>query len=598
VVLLAGFAAWTLLSIAWADVKGDAWDGANRTLLYLAVFALFALWRWRPGAAMVAFGAYAAAVAAVGAVTVARAAAADDLDRFFVSSRLAEPVGYPNANCALFLAAFWPALFLASRRSLPRGLRGPALATAGLLLHLALLPQSRGSLVAAPLVLAAYVALVPGRIRSLLALAPIAAVTALASPVLLDVYSPGASPAELRAVVDDAGIALLLSFAALLAIGAGWELLDRRVRLSERTVRLGSRLIALAAGAVVVALAVAALVAIGNPATWVLDRWDELTSVGTPEFRTSRLTLDLGSNRYDFWRVAVGEFRDSPLQGVGADNFAQDYVRERKSDEEPLYPHSLELAVLSQTGLVGTLLFAGFLGTALASALRARRAADPSAWPVAAAAVVTFGYWAIHGSVDWFWEFPGLGAPAVAWLGLAAALGRDAAPQPAPTAAPRPLRRLAVAAGALVLLAVAASLVPPWLAAREVDLAATSWRDDPGQAFERLDRARKLNVLSERPDLIAGAIASRLGDRARMKRAFLDALGRNPNDWYAQLEVAIVDSLEGRREAALARLARARELNPLEPAIALVSRQIRAGKPVSPRVIDRMFLQRVEARTS
>src|SRR5258707_13640721 len=37
---LAGYTALSFLSIAWAAVPGDAWEGADRTLLYLLVFAL------------------------------------------------------------------------------------------------------------------------------------------------------------------------------------------------------------------------------------------------------------------------------------------------------------------------------------------------------------------------------------------------------------------------------------------------------------------------------------------------------------------------------------------------------------------------------
>ncbi len=45
---LAAFTAFSYLSILWAGVPGDAWEGANRTLLYLLVFALFASWRQHP----------------------------------------------------------------------------------------------------------------------------------------------------------------------------------------------------------------------------------------------------------------------------------------------------------------------------------------------------------------------------------------------------------------------------------------------------------------------------------------------------------------------------------------------------------------------
>src|SRR6202049_1821185 len=44
---LAAYTALSFLSILWAAVPGDAWEGANRTLLYLLVFALFACWRQR-----------------------------------------------------------------------------------------------------------------------------------------------------------------------------------------------------------------------------------------------------------------------------------------------------------------------------------------------------------------------------------------------------------------------------------------------------------------------------------------------------------------------------------------------------------------------
>src|SRR5712692_9455125 len=41
---LAGFTLWSYATIGWAGVRGDAWDGSNRTLLYLLVFALVASW--------------------------------------------------------------------------------------------------------------------------------------------------------------------------------------------------------------------------------------------------------------------------------------------------------------------------------------------------------------------------------------------------------------------------------------------------------------------------------------------------------------------------------------------------------------------------
>jgi tetratricopeptide (TPR) repeat protein len=146
--------------------------------------------------------------------------------------------------------------------------------------------------------------------------------------------------------------------------------------------------------------------------------------------------------------------------------------------------------------------------------------------------------------------------------------------------------------------AAASSFVLPWLAAREVDLAVRTWRDDPADAFVRLERARKLNVLSERPDLVAGAIAARTGDLERMRAAYERALERSPRNWYAHLELAILDANSGARDVALARLDEAQALNPLEPTIDEVRRLVAGGERVSLEVIRRTFVQRVQAITN
>ena len=173
--LLAAFAAWNFLSITWADDQGAAWDGANRCLLYLTVFMLFALMPWsaRTGAALL--GAYAVAMAAVAAITLLGAAASAQPFSYLISSRFASPAGYYNANAALFTLSIFPAILLASRREVPWPLRGLLLASAGVLFDFALLPQSRGWLIAAPVALIAYLVLVPERVRSLVVLAPLAA---------------------------------------------------------------------------------------------------------------------------------------------------------------------------------------------------------------------------------------------------------------------------------------------------------------------------------------------------------------------------------------------------------------------------------------
>ena len=220
---LAGFTAWSFCSIAWADARGDAWDGANRTLLYLTVFALFAAVPWTLGEAVAGLGAFALATAGVGGWEIARAVAGDTAG-VFSDGRLAAPVGYENASAALFLVAFWPALLLAAHRPAPRWRRAVMLATAGLLLQLTILAQSRGALVAGVVTLALAVALVPDRVALIAALLAVAAVTAASLPTLLTVYEAAPEEPDLEPIALALGLSAALLFAAglLLARTERW----------------------------------------------------------------------------------------------------------------------------------------------------------------------------------------------------------------------------------------------------------------------------------------------------------------------------------------------------------------------------------------
>ena len=96
-----------------------------------------------------------------GAVTVIDLTSAADPSLMFNRSRLIEPTGYTNATAALFAAAVWPALFLASRRETPWPVRGVFMASAGLLTQLALIPQSRGTFIVFPIVLVLFTGIGP-----------------------------------------------------------------------------------------------------------------------------------------------------------------------------------------------------------------------------------------------------------------------------------------------------------------------------------------------------------------------------------------------------------------------------------------------------
>jgi len=383
----------------------------------------------------------------------------------------------------------------------------------------------------------------------------------------------------------------------VVALGAAVE-----TRLSERALRRARNGVRAAALATLVAVLAGGLVAAGNPATRVESAWHSFKGgYGSTGTGSSRLVSGLGSNRYDFYRVALDEFLAHPLLGIGADNFAQQYLAHGRSEETPHYPHSVELRTLAETGLLGTLIALIGLGAALIAAAQALRRDDPLVRTVAGAALAGFGYWVVHGSFDWFWEFAGLGAPAFALLGLACALapapsraGSPASPRVSPGHRGRRRRGVAIVAGAAVTLAAAVSLGAPWLSQLDADSAARIWASAPQTAYSRLREAARLNPFSDEPYLLAGSIALRYGELALADREFSLALARTPGDAYATLERGAIASARGERAVALGLLERAVRLDPREPLTRQALEVVRAGGRVSVEGLNRSILLKAQ----
>jgi hypothetical protein len=588
-VLFAAYAAWTFCSIGWAEDQGAAWDGANRTLAYLIVFALFSLWPAdRRGAALM-FAALGLGIAGLGLVELLRANASSAPAEWFIGARLAEPAGYINANVAVWTVGMLPCVFLASRRELAPPLRGIALAGAGLLAALALMGQSRGWALALPVALVVYLVLVPGRVRSLLTLAAVAAATLVVSDPVLAVHDE-LTAGRLDSLLSSATTAVLTMAAVLFAVGTAAGYADRRVEPDGRPARLASRAVAgLAALAAVAALA---LVVAGGAVDRVSDAWDEFeggeveAQVGASRFGTA------GTNRYDFWSVAWEVFREEPVRGIGVENFQAEYLERGESWEQPRYPHSLELGVLVQTGVVGGLLLLGALIAALLGAVRSLRLlATPAerAWAAAAAAV--FGYWLLHASVDWLWEFPAVTVPALAMLALAGALG-PRAEAPAAGGSRLPVALAVVAAA----VAIGLSFALPWLAERQIARAAEIWRTSPQAAFERLDSAAGLNPLGTRAQLAEATIALRLRRLDRAEHALRQALEREPDNSYAMFELGLIAAVRGDRSRARELLGRTLRRSPRDEVVRDALRTVRRGRRLEIDKVNEAILTRARYR--
>lgn len=587
VALFAGYVIWAYASITWAGQRDVAWDGANRAAAYLLVFTLFAGWPLAERGARAMIALFGLGIGGLGAVALLKAGAAADPFDVLIGGRLSAPIGYPSGASALYTMGLFACLFVATRRDGNPGLRGVALGSAGLLATLAYMTQSRGWLIALPVAALAYFVLVPGRLRGLIAMAAIA-LSALAVKSTTGAVYEGAAGERLPQLLDEAVRASLLAAAALAVAGLVLAVIDGRVEPRPSPLPswapLAAVLVLLGATAVV-------FIALPGPRDRVETIWSDFKSNSEPPLAGESRFASGGTNRYDFWTLAVELFRENPVKGIGVENFQEEYLQRGNSGEEPRFPHSLPLGVLSQTGLVGALLLGGALGLALFCAAGARRA-PPGSAAVAAGALVVFSVWIVQASIDWFWELPALTGSALAMLGAAAALGTTG-PR-APDSAPR--RLLPALLLSLPALLLALAFAATWLAARDVDVASSNWRSYPNAAFERLDRAAGLNPLSPRAYLVEGTIALELGERDRARSAFEAALERNSGDAYALLELGLLASQAGEPERATELLERHAALRPRDPIARQVAAQAGTGRKLDPLRVNERLLRRVLLR--
>ncbi len=479
-VAFALYVAWSYLSITWAESPGDALTGSNRALLYLLLFASMLVLPWTVRGALIALLVFALGVGVVAIVLLFRLAASAHVADLIIEGRLAAPTGYFNSTVALFTMQALVAIALAARRELPGPIRGALIALACAGLQLAVTVQSRGWLFTLPLVAIVAIIVIPDRLRvATTALLPIAGAL-LPIHRLLAVYQSSSGPA-LNHAATRAGQAALVICAVEFFVGTllawGDSLLRAPRPSAARRRALGAIATALAVAAVLVGGVAASH---GHPVRFVQRQWNGFSHPQAAS--TGSHFTDVGSGRYDFWRVSLDAFLAHPIGGLGQDNFDDYYVSRRRTVEEPSYTHSLELRLLAHTGLVGFVLFAAFMVAAIAAAMPARRRHGLEAF-IAGAALLPLVDWLIHGSIDWFWEFPALTGPALGFLAVAGALGaaRAAAGESAtpadPSATPRAtrhrpaVRALTAAAGILALIACVVVLGFPYLSVREVSIA-------------------------------------------------------------------------------------------------------------------------------
>jgi hypothetical protein len=601
------------LSIIWAPAKGSALAASNQLALYLLVAWIFAVLPWTPRALVAVLGVWSLGVSVFCAVTLVDATSAHTLTSFFINGRFSTPMQYSNATGALGVMAMWPSLILSSRRELPFWLRACFLGVAAFLAGFATLPQSRAALLGLILTVPIAVLASSDRIRLLTRMAVVGGTLAICLPRTISVDNAVSANGNVSPVLAHAATGMWVCALGALVIGLCLGILEDRwagtlARRRDRAVAAGRRRVspraarrgALAAAlVVVVAAAVVAAPAVSHVYHSVVRNGKTDASTGS-----TRLLSTSPEERFDYARVALHLFSGAPVLGIGSGNFGRRYDALRRFVKHSQYTHNLPLRVLSETGVVGALIFVALLAALVAGLVMAIRRRNDLARAGAVIALCVSGYFLVHSCLDWVDEFPALAGPAIAIpLAAIAAAARPGEDRERPGedgkrararrgrggAGFRRWRPAAAAAGGLAAFAVLVALGTSYVSLRLVDRAFATFRASPTQANRDLSRAQSLDPLNANPITSEGTIALYRGETARATRAFERSL-RRQDDWYPRLELGLIDAQAGRFADALTQMDAAVRLDVDDPVLDQARAAVAAHHRLNPLTVNSQVL--------
>lgn len=398
-------AAWTLLSMVWAPIRGSAFHAGQLVVLYAGALIAAAILLRDPRALRATEPALAAGCLFVvgyglserllpGLLSFQRSVSA--------AGRLEQPLTYWNAMGEVAALGIVLCARLAGDANRPLRLRMAAAAGSAPLGLGIYTSFSRGALFACLAGLVTLLVAAPRREQlhgALVCLAAATLASAAGAPFRgLTALAGGRATRELQGAVV---LALLMLIAA--AAGLAVRELSGRVRTGPLHLPRLAPLMALVAicGGLAIALVVSAKEPSGLPA-----------SAGATHLVT------LQSNRYAYWRVAMRAFSDEPLRGVGAGGWGVYWLRLRPVDEFDRDAHSLPIQTLAELGLVGFGLLLSFLGGVALAARDAHRGAPA----LAAGPIAGFVVWVAHAPLDWDWQLPAVTLFALVLAGALLAL--------------------------------------------------------------------------------------------------------------------------------------------------------------------------------
>ena len=553
--LFAAFAIWILISLGWASDAERAFAQFNQVALYVAVFAIaIVLARLLPARVLV--GGVALALSAIAAVAL--------VSRFFPSTfgvspgaqflqplkyRLSFPLGYWN-GLGIEVALAYPLLlsFMTSRRSRIVGaLAALPLPLLGAVMYLT---SSRGAFAATAVGVVAFLVLTPKRWPALAAVVVAGVAGAVAVAVLVPKKQLVDGHMRTRLGVQQGHHAALWIAITCVVTALVWAAL---AELGTR-VPTPSRRVGQVTTAALVVLAVAAI-ALAHP----IAKFDNFKSNPTianthGTETTNHLLNSSGSGRWQFWSAAVSEFRAHPVNGGGAGSWQAWWLQHNSLKISSEFAHSLYLESLAELGIVGLLLLAAAVLTAVVGAVRSALALASAEVAAAAACSVAFF---VAAAYDWVWQLAGIAVVGVGMLGVA--LG--ALPATRATA----WGRAGIVRPVIAVVAVAA-IIPQF-----VVLAAGSHLRNSQDAFFAGDAARArseafdakaIEPWAATPYLWLGLVAEGEGNYRVAAHWLDDAISHSRRDYQLWLRAAIIETKRGNALAAKRDLAEARRLNP------------------------------------
>ena len=500
-----GLVVWQGISIIWSVQPDRSWDYVNRGLVYLALLTVgMFLGALLPHATRT----FAAGLAALLTLVLAYALLAKGVPALYPDygrlARLRSPLGAWNQ---LALVGDF-ALALGVWRAAQRRWDGVVIIFAATLTIL--LTYSRGGVVIALLVVAAWLALDRRWFESLLALAIGGGAGVAVAGIAFALHGVTDDKQSHAARVHDGRLFLasvLITAVVVVALGRVALRLEPAPPMRRRASVLLLAAIALACTA---GIAAAAVHSGGVTHTSSAGSYCPQTGV--------RFGCASSDARLEWWTEAWQSFEDRPLLGSGAASFELAHRLHRADYTRPVTePHNFALQMLGETGLVGFLLFAGAVGFAVV-AIRRRLRDDPAA---VALALCALAYLA-HILVDVGYDFVGVSAPVFMLLGLLLVDGGERAARREPL----------WAFGALLLAAtVVLSLAAPAVAQRKVDDAVATGNP------ELAAQAHDWNPVSVDPLLTQAEIEESLGHKLNALELYHQAVDTQPDNPVARVEL-------------------------------------------------------------